>query len=109
MPKPQPLSRAILFIEEFRKIDPDISAPVALVLLHIARKPGITNRELGQLLGMAKSTTSRHIEFLSKELGKGLITYSEDLQDRRYKVIKLTPEGERVVRSLLHFIGDEGE
>ncbi|WP_043879569.1 MarR family winged helix-turn-helix transcriptional regulator [Azorhizobium caulinodans] len=101
------LTKAILFVEEFRKIDPELPMQVALILLLVARKPGTNLKELVQATGLGKSSVSRNIAALSKEHGKGLITYSEDLLDRRNKVCRLTPEGERVVRSLLHYVGEK--
>lgn len=103
------LSKAILFVEEFRKIDPELPMQVALILLLVARKPGTNLKELVQASGLGKSSVSRNIAALSKERGKGLLTYSEDLMDRRNKVCKLTPEGERVVRSLMHYVADTQE
>ena len=102
-----PLTRGILFLEEFRKIDPEMQMHSALMLLLIARKPGINLKEIVQETGLGKSAVSRNVANLSKEFGKGLITYTEDPLDRRNKVIKLTPQGERTVRSLLHHIGPE--
>lgn len=104
----KPLTRAILFVEEFRKIDPELPMHSALILLLIAQKPGINLKELTQATGLVKSSVSRNVASLSKEYGgKGLITVTEDVIDRRNKVIKLTTEGERTVRSLLHYIGEE--
>lgn len=100
-----PLTKAILFVEEFRKIDPELPMQIALIFLLIAQKPGINLREIGQLTGLAKSSVSRNVALLSKEFGKGLVTYREDLADRRNKVINLTPEGERVLASLTHLTG----
>lgn len=102
-----PLTRAVLFVEEFRKIDPELPMHTALILLLIARKPGVNLKELVQATGLGKSAVSRNVALLSKEYGKGLITYKEDLQDRRNKVINLTNDGERMVRSLLLYIDPE--
>ena len=104
----KPLSRAIMFVEEFRKVDPELPMHSALILLLIAQKPGINLKELVQATGLVKSSVSRNVAALSKEYGgKGLITMTEDPMDRRNKVVKLTLEGERMVRSLLHYIGEE--
>jgi DNA-binding MarR family transcriptional regulator len=102
----QPLTRAILFLEEFRKLDPELPMQIALLFLLIARKPGTNLKDLVALTGSGKSSVSRNVAILSKEFGKGLVTYREDLADRRNKVIHLTPEGERVLNSLLHFMGE---
>jgi len=104
----KPLTRAVLFVEEFRKINPELGMHTALMLLLIAQKPGINLKELGRATGMAKSSVSRNIAILSKEYGgKGLVTMTEDPVDRRNKQLKLTIDGERLVRSILHYIGDE--
>jgi DNA-binding MarR family transcriptional regulator len=102
-----PLTRAILLVEEFRKIDPEMPMQVALVFLQIAKKPGVNLRELVATTGLGKSSMSRIVALLSKEFGKGLVTYREDLADRRNKVIHLTPDGDRTLRSVLHLIQPE--
>lgn len=103
------ITRAILLIEEFRKVDKELPMQSALILLHVAKKPGISSKELAQLAGLAKSSISRNIAALSAEFGKGYITSYDDPLDRRNRVSKLTPEGERLVRSVLHYIDpDEG-
>lgn len=103
----KPLTKAVLFVEEFRKVDPELGMHVALMLLLIAQKPGINLKELTQATGLVKSSVSRNIALLSKEYGgKGLVTMTEDPVDRRNKNVKLTLEGERLVRSLLHYIGE---
>ena len=103
----QPLTRVILLIEEFRKIDPEMAIHSALILLLVARQPGINLKDLAKETGLGKSAISRNVATLSKEHGKGLITYSESLTDRRNKEIKLTHEGERFLRSILHYVGDK--
>ncbi|WP_142850667.1 MarR family winged helix-turn-helix transcriptional regulator [Telmatospirillum sp. J64-1] len=98
------LRQAILVLEEFRKLDPELPIQIALILLLIAEKPGISNRELVQLTGLGKSSVARNVAILSKEHGKfGLVTYYEDPEDRRNKVAKLTPEGQRFINSIKHY------
>lgn len=98
------LSRAILFLEEFRKIDPEMPMHTALLLLLIAREPGTNLKNLARLTGLGKSAVSRNMALLSQNHGRGLIDYREDPTDRRNKMVFLTPEGERIVRTLTHFM-----
>jgi DNA-binding MarR family transcriptional regulator len=102
----QPLTRIMMILEEFRKIDPELPMQIALIFVLIARKPGISQKELIQLTGLGRSSVSRTVALLSKELGKGFVTMREDPADRRSKVVTLTPEGERLSRSLEHYVAD---
>ncbi len=104
---PSPLTKVIHVIEEFRRIDPELPTQIALILLLIARKPGISLKELTQLSGLSKAAVSRNVALLSKEHGRGLVTYFEDPMDRRNKVAKLTPDGERFIRALTRHLEAE--
>ena len=101
------LERAILFVEEFRKVDTEMPMQTAAILLQVAKKPGMTMMDLSKAVGLGKSAVSRNVAKLSDEFGKGLLTFREDLMDRRNKVVHLTPEGERTLRTLLHYTGAE--
>ena len=105
MPSMKALTRLILITEEFRKIDPELPMQSALILLLIGSKPGTNLKSLAEIAGIGTSSASRIAAALSKEYGKGLVTYVEDPLDRRNKQLKLTPEGERFVRSLEHYVG----
>jgi DNA-binding MarR family transcriptional regulator len=77
-----------------------------LVLCHVALNEGTTQRDLCQALDMAVSTASRNIASLSEvhRLGKpglGLVTWIEDVQDRRSKLLMLTPKGRAFVGRLI--------
>jgi len=100
------LSRAILFLEEFRKIDPEMPMHTALLFLLIAREPGINLKRLSHLTGLGKSVVSRNITLLSEEYGKGLVYYREDPVDRRNKMLFVTAAGERVTQTLAGLVGE---
>ena len=100
----RPITRVMMVVEEFRKIDPELPMQIALVFIMIADKPGISQKELVARSGMGRSSVSRHCAYLSKEYGKGLVTIQEDPVDRRSKVCKLTPAGERTIQSLTHYV-----
>jgi DNA-binding MarR family transcriptional regulator len=99
------LTTTIMVLEEFRKLDPELPIQIALVLMLVARKPNISLKELTQLIGQGEASVSCHLAALSKEYGgKGLITYFEAPDDRCNKLARLTPDGERFVRSITHYI-----
>lgn len=95
-----PLSKAIVLVEELRKIDPELPMQVAHVLLLIAKHPGICQREIAARANIAKSSASRIIDSLSAK-GRGLVSATEDTIDRRVKVLMLTDQGHRVVRRII--------
>jgi DNA-binding MarR family transcriptional regulator len=95
---------AILLL--FREQDGEMPVQQQLVLCHIALNEGTTQRDLCQALDMAVSSASRNIAALSEvhRLGKpglGLITWSEDLNDRRSKLLTLTPKGRAFMHRIL--------
>ena len=103
------LTRAILVLEAFRKIDKELPTQTALTLLHIAKKPGVSQLELEELTGMGRSSISRQIAFLSTDLGKGYVISGEDIHDRRKKVAKLSPQGELLVAAVRRIIDPDEE
>jgi DNA-binding MarR family transcriptional regulator len=99
-----PISSTIMILNEFRKLDPELPTQIALVLMLIAQKPGISFKELVQQTGLGKSSVSRHIAALSEQYGKGLVTFWEDPMDRRGKCAKLTSMGQNFVADVTrHF------
>src|SRR4051812_50074300 len=92
-----PISSTIMILNEFRKLDPELPTQIALVLMLIAQKPGISFKELVQQTGLGKSSVFRHVAALSEQYGKGLITFWEDPMDRRGKGAKVTTKGQSFV------------
>ena len=61
----KPLTRALLLIEELRKIDTELPAQYAIALLRVAGEEGITQSNLMKRIGTNKSTIQRIVDRLS--------------------------------------------
>ncbi|WP_294608287.1 MarR family winged helix-turn-helix transcriptional regulator [uncultured Roseovarius sp.] len=82
---------------------------VTAVLAWVALNEGKTQKQLRDSLGMASSTSSRNLAALSKvhRLGKPgleLIEWHESLEDRRQKLLYLSPKGRKFVADVLRII-----
>lgn len=95
------LHRAIQFLEELRDIDEGIHIKEALVLLRVASKPSMYQRELSKYVPLSQSTAARIVDRLCDRSGLGLINSREDFDDRRSNILTLTPRGQEAVRGLL--------
>lgn len=102
------LNRAIGMLEKIRTIDPEMQAQTVLTLLMVARNPGISQVDIATKLDIAKSTVSRNVTALgdykkqrSTRGGYGFIEQRIDPENRRYRQLYLTPEGEQAVNQLL--------
>lgn len=112
MPTPEERSaiRSVaLILNEFRKVHPEIGTQQCMTLLAIAEEPGLTVTELSRKTGITLAAMSRHIETLgphrpSKQVGWGLVADDAHPTDRRRKVITLTAQGWRIIRSLEHIV-----
>lgn len=102
--------RLLGFVEEFRKLSPDIQAGQIVVFLHIAGTPGIPMKDLERRSGLSSSAVSRNVLALSewnkKDVpGHDLVETYEDLDDRRNKRVRLKPKGKRVYNTLIELLG----
>lgn len=93
-------------LARFRDIDGDMPVQQMVVLAWVGLNEGKTQRDLRAALDMASSTSSRNLAALSKvhRLGKaglGLIDWIENPEDRRAKLIYLTPKGKVFINSLV--------
>lgn len=105
------LSRAILFLEELRKLDAELPAQIAAALLYIAQNEGITQQDCAAKLGASKSSIQRIFDRLSDKGGSGtpghrLIEVRVGEHDARLRQAFLTAQGRRFVQSLTHLMGD---
>lgn len=92
-------------ISTFREIDPDMPMTQAICLLRVALNEGRTQVELRQSLNMPSATSSRSLAALSKvyKIGKpglDLIDWVENPEDRRAKLLYLTPKGRHLIDRL---------
>lgn len=100
MPTPA-LHRAIQFLEALTEVDEAMQINAALVLLRIASKPSIYQRELPQFVPLSQSTAARIVDRLSDRGGLGLVNSREDFEDRRVNILTLTARGQTTVKGLL--------
>ncbi|GGF32889.1 hypothetical protein GCM10011611_43830 [Aliidongia dinghuensis] len=111
-PKPDEITLVVRVLEEFRRLDPDLPIQYALSFLTIAQREGMSMGELAQHLGIAQSSASRNIAALSKwhsfgKAGHDLVEAHEDPRERRRKLVKLTPKGQRLVEILQAIMGGD--
>ena len=103
----RPLWRFTRFIEEFRKLDPEMPSQTVHTFLLVAMRgdEGLPQKDLAALLGVEQSTVSRNVSSLDKinrhhQPGLDLVRSVEDPNERRRKVIRLTARG-RLLREQL--------
>jgi DNA-binding MarR family transcriptional regulator len=99
------INRLLCAIDEFRKINQDITANQMAVFLTVAMKPGSTQRELSEVTGLADGTISRIIAILSDrglggKAGAGVLSIDPVPGDYRVRAQNLTLMGRLVVNSL---------
>lgn len=101
--------KGLKMLEEFRKLDSDMPLQTAATFLSVANEEGITMKSLGERLGISQSSCSRNVAALSKhhrlnKPGHDLVYATEDPEERRRKIVKLTPKGKRVAETLLEIL-----
>lgn len=94
------LRTAIRVLEEFKKIDPDITLPSMLTFLYIVERDGQAGNQsaIDQRLDMSGATASRAIahwlDFKRPRVpGLNMLESIPDPEDRRYKMITLNRRG----------------
>lgn len=108
-----PLDRAIGMIEEFRKIDPEMQLQTVWIFLLIAKHEGCSQHYLSQITGYTRTAISRNCGVLSdvgsRNNGNGhrLIVQKVDPNDRRARVLELTPKGRMIFASVIRFFDDQ--
>lgn len=98
----------IAALEELRDLDADMPIAQALSLLLISKNEGLSLKELAQQAGVGMASASRYVAAFGRPAkpgakGYGLVTAVEDPEERRKKIITLTPKGRTFVN---HLIGD---
>lgn len=103
-------------LDEFLKLSPTITVLQARAFLHCAVGEGSTQKSIEEKLGTTNATASRTLAKWMDwerpgEPGYGMIRSEVDPQDRRYRIITLTPKGHEFIRrigSLLKGVNDNG-
>lgn len=102
-------------LEEFRKLDSEMQAQTMLAFIYIGRMDRggtpTTVKEVGEYLGVTSASASRNIAALSdwhryKKPGHGVVEATENPERRNEKLIRLTPKGKRVLKTLEGTDGD---
>lgn len=106
------LMKGVRFIEEFRKLDPEMPMQMAAVFLLVAINPDLTLKNISERLGIAQASASRNVAALSdwhrnKKPGHGLIEARPDPFEMRRKILRLTPKGKRVLDSVWAILNAE--
>lgn len=81
---------------------PDLTMQQVRVLGHIAKDPGISGHEIGDRLGVSAPTASGLIDRLVE---KGVITRTDDPDDRRVRRLHPTEVGLDVIRQMDSMFG----
>lgn len=114
--------RLLSFIEEFRKLSPNIQAGQIAVFLHVMAEPGISMKDIERRTGLSSTAVSRNVLALSEWFkqprpaiigkpaipgvpGHGLIEAYEDPWDRRGKIVAPKLKGVRVYNTLIQISG----
>ena len=67
------------------------------ILVALRNRPGVDQIGLAQLLGLDRSTTGMVVRLLE---GRGLLVRRGDRQDRRRRILSLTPEGDALLAAI---------
>jgi DNA-binding MarR family transcriptional regulator len=93
------IHEALALLDKLRALDADMPMAQAYSLLLIARDEGLSLKELATRAGVGMASASRYLADFT--LRMGLATAKEDPNERRKKIITLTPKGRALVNKLL--------
>lgn len=86
-------------LETFAEIDNEMQLPTMLTFLFVASRGSCTQKEIEETLKFTNAGASRNVSYwtirrFDKRPGIGFFNRQEDDNDRRYKLISLTPKGQ---------------
>lgn len=101
-----PLNNLLKIVGVLRDIYPDMTLNQLVILLLVGANPGISQKQLMELSGLADSSASRIVAVLSEYGNRGtgpfhLIELRESKADRRYKDLHLTKRGQALQTKIL--------
>jgi DNA-binding MarR family transcriptional regulator len=104
------MKRGLTLFDEIRNLDPEMQAQTITIFLHVVTKPGIAMRELEKLTGLPSSSISRNVAAMTKthrrgRLGLDILISKESPEDRRSKLVFMTPKGRRIAKRLVEILG----
>mgnify|MGYP004448671141 CR=1 FL=1 len=93
------------FLKAFRELGRDMPIQMAVVFLNVANAEGISMTELYKSSGISQASCSRNVAALSKlhrldKPGLDLVFTKEDPQERRRKIVFLTPKGKLLAEKI---------
>lgn len=116
MPSSPEIRTAIRLLEEFKKIDPDITLPSMLTFLYYIERDGQAANQYAveQRLDMSGATASRATAHWLKwkrprHPGLDMLESIPDPEDRRYKMITLNRRGLEFAEKLMEAIRGKAE
>ncbi len=109
-PKTDTAARLVKVLGRLRDLHLDMSINQAMTLFHVAQYPGITQRALYEALGVSDSVASRALAVLSEfgtrnTAGLDLVVMQTNENDRRERLLYLTPKGKRLIDDILKDLG----
>lgn len=89
------------------KIDSELPTQHLHLLMHTAMHPGSTIKDLEKMTGISRAAASRIVDYLSfrqyrDKAGPGLLAAEEDPMERRRKLVRITPKGEKFLQDILN-------
>ena len=104
-------------LEEFHKVDPDITLPSILTFLYVNERDGLSeNQDYAQTaLGMSSATSSRAVSHWAeykrpRVAGLNMIESIPDPEDRRYKIVTLKRSGLEFIQKVISAMnGNQGD
>lgn len=105
-PKVSKLQELIKVVDHFRTLDAEYPSQLIALVLQVATSPGQTMSTLAERTGMSVPSVSRNVERSGKRWGmnrqgEDLLEAEENPENRREKLVKLSPKGERFIQTLL--------
>lgn len=93
-------------LKNMKSLNADMPVAQALSLLLIAKHEGLSLKELAERAGVGMASASRYVAAFGKPTGGrsqalGLVAAVEDPEERRKKVITLTPKGRAFINKLI--------
>lgn len=104
------VGKGLTLFDEIRNLDPEMQAQTITIFLHVVAQPGIAMRELEKLTGLPSSSISRNVAAMTKvhrrgRLGLDILVSKESPEDRRSKLVFMTPKGHRIAKRLVEILG----
>ncbi len=96
-------------LDILRRLDSTMSAQQATVFLYVASHEGAIITDIWRALDLPTGSASRTLYALSawkepRVPGLGLIDIRDDPEDRRKRIVSLSPKGRNVAKAMLHAI-----